>query len=92
MSQQLITAAAIVPSNQTDKDKIFNAIKEIDASLVRIDSEKDLIKDIAEALKDEFGMERRLVNSLAKTYHQGNRSDVDTFHDEFTDFYDNVIK
>jgi hypothetical protein len=90
---ELITAqAAIVPSADTDRDRILSAIKEIDVSLVRIEGERDLIKDIADTLNEEFGMSKSLVNRLAKTYHAGNRHEVDSAHEEFTDFYDNIMK
>ena len=83
---------AIVPSAQTDKDKIFGAIKEIDASLTRIEAERELIHEIAAELKHEFSMEKKLVNSIAKAYHEGNRSDIDLAFAEFTNFMDHVVK
>jgi len=89
---ELIQAKATVPSTETDKQKILSAIREISDSMTRIESEKDLIKDIADELKESFGMGKRLVNTLAKTYHTGNKSEVDSFYEEFTDFYESIIK
>ena len=91
MSQEIATPTAIVPSNQTDKDKIKSAIKEIDVSLVLIDAQRELIKEIADGLNEEYGMSRRLVNSIAKAYHAGNKTEVDQAYEEFIDFYENII-
>ena len=87
-----LMTGAVVPSAQTDKDKILGAIKEIDASLTRIESERGLITEIAAELKHEFNMGKKLVNSIAKAYHEGNRSDIDFAFSEFTDFMDHVVE
>jgi hypothetical protein len=87
-----LMTGAVVPSAQTDKDKILGAIKEIDASLTRIEAERDLITEIAAEMKHEFSMGKKLINSIAKAYHEGNRSDIDLAFSEFTNFMDQVVK
>lgn len=54
-----------------DKEKIKGALKEAVGSLYRIQAEKDLMKDIAERMKDEADFEKATWNSLVTfSYNQ----------------------
>lgn len=91
MNEIVEVQGAQVPSEETDRNKILAAIQEIDVSLTRIDSERDLIKAVAEDLKDEFGMGKRLVNRLAATYHKGDAEEVQLAYREFEEFYSEIV-
>ena len=54
-----------------NKDKIKGALKEAVDSLFRIQGEKDLMKDIAERMKDEEDFEKAKWNKLVTfSYNQ----------------------
>lgn len=82
---------AILPSTNEDKQTILQALIEIDVSLTRIEAERDLIKEIADGLKEDFGLGKRLVNRLAATYHKGNAEEVLQQFEEYASFYDGVV-
>ena len=46
----------VMPTNPSDIQKIENAVKEASNSLIRIESERDLIKEIKERLKSGLGL------------------------------------
>lgn len=64
----------VVPSSPADLKKIQNAAKEISNSLLRIDAERDLIKSIKDAMKEELDVPGSHLLKLAKTYHEQNFS------------------
>ncbi len=81
----------VMPTSPTDIQKINNAIKEADASFIRIASEKDLVKAIAERMHSELGMPKKLFNKMAKTYHKQNYDKEVAEHETFEEIYDRVV-
>lgn len=90
---QVIKTGIIVPSNPTDQKAIADAIKEADDSLIRIDAEKDQIKNIIDDLAEKYpDLGKKWISWAIKRYHKG---DVDVFSDEatsFTDAYETIVK
>ena len=79
-------------SSVEDRKKIFAAIREISNSFVRIESERDLIKDIVKDVSDNYQISRKTVNKLAKVYHKQNLSQVEQEHEEFLEVYESITK
>mgnify|MGYP001040308867 CR=1 FL=1 len=79
-------------SVQADKDKIFGAVKEISASLTRIEAERSLIKEIVGEFSKQYQIPRKQINKIARTYHKQNRTSVEEEHEEFTTLYDTIVK
>ena len=79
-------------STETDRVKFMNAIKEISNSMLRIEAERDLIREIVKDKSDEFKITKKIINMIAKTYHKQNRAQVEADHDEFLEIYDEATK
>ena len=77
-------------SSIEDRKKIFAAIKEISNSMVRIESERDLIKDIVKDVADNYQLSRKTVNKMAKVYHKQSLSQTVAEHDEFVETYEEI--
>ena len=92
MNEVVTTGSATLPSTKEDRSTILQALIEIDVSLTRIEAERDLIKEIADGLKEEFGMGKRLVNRLASTYHKGDQEEVAEQFREYKEFMEGLIK
>jgi hypothetical protein len=75
-----------------DKKKIFEAVREISNSLLRVEAERDLIKEIVKDISDTFQIPRKTVKKIAVTYHKQNLTQVEQEHDEFVELYDKVTK
>ena len=81
----------IIPSNPADQKRIQDAIKEASDSLLRISSERELLKDIAKSIKEDIGMPPRLFNKLAKTYFQQNYNEVVEEDEQFQEAYEIIL-
>lgn len=75
-------------TNEADRKKFMGAIKEISNSFVRIEAERDLIKEIVKEQSDEFNLSKKIINKIAKTYHKQNLTQVEAEHDEFIEVYE----
>ena len=85
------TVEFVMPTSPTDIQKINDAIKEADGSFIRVASEKDLIKCIADKMHSELGMPKKLFNKMAKTYHKQNYDKEVAEHEPFEEIYDKVV-
>jgi hypothetical protein len=77
-------------SSIEDRKKIFAAIREISNSMVRIEAERDLIKDIVKDVSDNYQISRKTVNKMAKVYHKQTLSQEVAQHEEFVEMYEEV--
>lgn len=79
-------------STEEDRKKFMGAVKEISNSMIRIEAERDLIKEIVKEKSDEFQIPRKIINKIAKTYHKQNLTQVETEHEEFVEIYEETTK
>lgn len=73
------------------RKKIQGALKEMSASMLRVESEKDLQKEIAERMKEECMIPKREFNRLAKIYHASNLVEEAAKNEEFIAFAEAVM-
>ena len=76
----------------TDKAKILGMLQEISNSLTRVESERDLIKEILERMQDECEIPKKLGRKLAKVYHKRNFEEEVAHQNDFVDLYEKVAK
>jgi hypothetical protein len=81
-----------VPSSESDKEKIRDAVVEMSNSMLRQEAERDLQKDICNSIKDEVGLEPKYLKKMANIYHKQNFSEVQSEHEEFETLYEEIIK
>jgi hypothetical protein len=77
----------IVPSNPVDRQTIKDALTQAADSLMRQDAEKDLRKDIAGSLKDQFEMPTSTFNQLAMSLHKQNIKEKQSKAEALSDNY-----
>jgi hypothetical protein len=75
-------------STEEDRKKFMGSIQEMSNSLLRIEAERDLIREIVKEKSDEFKISKKVINKIAKTYHKQNRTQVEAEHEEFLEIYD----
>jgi hypothetical protein len=78
-------------STQADQKTLENAIKEISASLTRIEAERDLIKAVLTTVSDNLQIEKKLVRKLAKVYHKSTFTQESELNQEFETLYTTVF-
>lgn len=79
-------------SNEKDRAKFMGAIKEISNSMIRMESERDLIKEIVKDQSDEFDIPKSIIKKVARTYHKQNHAQQQAEWDEFMEIYDSLTK
>ena len=55
-----------------DKKKVADAIREMSDSMLRIDAEKDLMKDIVDVTNEKYEVDKKHFRKLATIYHKQN--------------------
>ncbi len=75
-------------ATEDDRKKFMGAVQEISNSLLRMEAERDLIREIVKDKSDEFKISKKVINKIAKTYHKQNRTQVEAEHEEFLEIYD----
>ena len=81
-----------LPTTPEDKLKLLDALKDISASMSRVEAERDLIKTAKDDICDELQLNRKVLNKLARTYHKGNFSEEVELHKDFESLYETVTK
>lgn len=82
----------ILPSSPEDRKKIMNAVQEISNSLSRIESERDLIKEILSDVEDKFELPKKYTRKVAKIYHKQNISQIQQEQEDLVSIYETVTK
>lgn len=84
-------APFVMPTTPEDLKKINSAIKQASDSLIRIESEKDHIKDVRDKLKEELNLPAKLFNKMLKVYHKQTFGEEITQAEEFEIMYEKVF-
>lgn len=78
-------------STAKDKVDVKNAIIEISNSKIRVEAENENIKEIKKRLKDEHGLDTKMVNALTKLYHNQQLDEYRASTDEVVDKYEEIF-
>jgi hypothetical protein len=73
-----------------DKKKLMSALKDMSASMTRVEAERDLQKNVKKDICDELDLNKKVFAKLAKTYHKQNFSEEVQTHEEFETLYEDV--
>ena len=82
-----------LPSTITDHDRkvIQNALREMSDSMTRISAEKDLQKEIAEAILENVNVPKKDFNKLARIFHASSIMEEAARNEEFMGFAEAVM-
>ncbi len=81
----------ILPSSPVDLAKIKAAIVECDGAMIRIESEREYIKEAIDVLAEEYNIEKKLIRKLLRVYHKANRDQVVAEADQLDTAYSTVF-
>lgn len=59
-----------VPSSPADRKAVLDAMKEISASMTRIEGERIFIKEAISDLAKKFELPKKALAKMSKTYHK----------------------
>jgi Zn-dependent M32 family carboxypeptidase len=83
---------AITISSPEDRKKIKDAVQEISNSMLRMEAERDLIKEIIKDVSDNHQIPRKIIAKIAKTFHKQNLTQEIADHEDFVEVYETVTK
>lgn len=78
-------------SNPGDRKKIRDALQEASNSMTRISAERDLIKEIAKDMADNFSLSKKHVRKMIRVYHKQNFSEEVADQNEFEELYEEIV-
>jgi hypothetical protein len=81
-----------VLSNPADRQKLLNVLKELSASMARIEGERSFMKEAIADIAEQLQIPKKLVSKMAKVYHKQNFDEEVAVHDQFETLYQTVVK
>jgi ABC-type microcin C transport system permease subunit YejB len=83
--------ASIQGLSETDRKTLRKAIMEINDSMTRVDSERDLQKEIIAEIHDKLAVDKKLLRRMAKAYYKSSFNNEVEENNSFEQFYDTII-
>jgi hypothetical protein len=82
----------MITLNPEEKKAVKSAIQEMSDSMLRIDAEKELMKDIVQVTFEKYGIDKKHFRKLANIYHKSNMDEVRTEFDDVETLYEELFK
>lgn len=79
-------------SNEADRKKLLDVLKECSASLTRIEGERDFIKEAVGDVAKNLQLPKRLVAKMVKVYHKQNYDEEVATNEQFEQLYETIVK
>jgi len=81
-----------IPSSPTDRQKMKQMLAEMTHCLQRADDEKESMKEIADAVHNQFDVPKKIVNKLARTMYKHNYADLQAENEDFELLYETLVE
>jgi hypothetical protein len=81
-----------VLSNPADRDKLLGVLKELSASMARVQGERSFMKEATADICEQLQIPKKLVSRMAKVYHKQNYDEEVATHEQFETLYETVVK
>jgi len=81
----------VIPTSSEDIKTLQGAIEEASASLIRQDAEKDLRKEIHDALKEKVDIPKAVFNRMVKVYYKSSFRDEVQSAEDFRAAYETIM-
>jgi nitrate reductase NapAB chaperone NapD len=84
------TSTLVVPTNPTDLKAIKDAIKEMSDCMLRIESEREQMKEIVNMVVEKYELPAGAVKKMATIYHKATYDKVVAEQSDFQSLYEAV--
>lgn len=78
------------PTNPKDLQALKAMISEMTHCYSRIDGEKEQCKEIADAAAEKFGLQKKMINKIARTMYKRNYQSLQQENEEFEQLYESI--
>lgn len=79
-------------TNPADQKKLLDMLREASNSLARIESERELIREMKKNICDELQLEKKMISRMVKVYHKQSFQEEVAEHEQFETIYESVVK
>ena len=79
-------------SNEADKKKLLDCLRECSGSMTRMEGEKDYIKESIASISKDLQLPKKLVAKMVKVYHKQNYDEEVATHEQFEQLYETIVK
>jgi hypothetical protein len=79
-------------SNPADQKKLLDMLREASNSLTRIESERELIREMKKKVGEELQLEKKVLNRMVKVYHKQTFQEEVAEHEQFETLYESIVK
>lgn len=79
-------------SSPADRIKIKAMLGEISNSMVRMEAERDLIRETIKEMSTQFQLPKKTLSRMAKVYHKQNYTQEVAEHEEFETLYETIVQ
>jgi len=79
-------------TNEADKKKLLDCLRECSGSMTRMEGEKDYIRESIAAISKDLQLPKKLVAKLVKVYHKQNYDEEVATHEQFETLYETIVK
>ena len=76
---------------EEERNKLKNAIVEYSNALTRIEAEKDFIKELVNNLHEQYDIDKKIINTIAKTYHKQQFNQLKEEHTTLEMLYETIL-
>jgi hypothetical protein len=81
-----------VLSNPKDRESLLTALKECSDSMVRMEAEKEFIREVVTNTSKNLQLPKKIVSKMVKVYHKQNYDEEVATHEQFETLYETVVK
>lgn len=87
-----MTTNIVLPTNPADIKSIKDAMREISDCYLRMDAEKDQVKEIISMIEEKYELPKKFVTKMAKMYHKSTFDKEVADHDDLTALYETIMR
>ena len=82
----------MITLNPTEKKAVVSAVQEMSDCMLRIEAERELMKDIVDVTFEKYGVEKKYFKKLSTIFHKRNLDEIRGEHETVESLYEDLFK
>lgn len=81
-----------IPSSPADRQKLKNAMNELDNAMTRVAAERDFIKDTISTLSEDLEIPKTVIRKAATAYHKRDMTNLEVEFEDIKTLYETATE
>lgn len=77
---------------ESDKQDVKKVMGDVIDSMIRIDSEREFIKETVNALSEKYSINKAVLKKVANIMHKSNMAEVQATNNDIEDLFEDLSK